>query len=205
MTTHQDKPFDAKLASILVGPLRDTGVTPNHLTTLRLSFGVLAGIGLARGDYLSANLGSACFALSNFLDHADGELSRLSGKTSRLGHYYDLSSDALVNILMFWSLGVGLAQQSPPPLGNATMLLGAVAGAAVAFIFHVRDRLEKRVGRTASRQPHAGNFEAEDVLYLLPLVTLFNLQLYFLSLAALGAPLFAVYIVYKYRSLGRGP
>ena len=37
----------------------------------------------------------------NFHDHTDGELARIGGKTSRIGHLYDLASDAAVTILLF--------------------------------------------------------------------------------------------------------
>src|SRR3954462_6481688 len=90
------RPWDARLARHLVTPLKDSRATPNHLTTVRLAFGLAAAAAFLPGTYGWANSGGALLILSNFLDHTDGELARISGKTSRIGHIYDLTSDAVV-------------------------------------------------------------------------------------------------------------
>src|SRR3984893_17283490 len=94
------RPWDARLARRLVTPLKDTWVTPNHLTTVRLAFGLAAAAAFLPGTYGWSNLGALLLVLSNFLDHTDGELARISGKSSRIGHIYDLASDAVVTILV---------------------------------------------------------------------------------------------------------
>ena len=88
------KPWDVQLARWLIRPLVDSWVHPNLLTTVRLGVGVGGAALFATGS--AFNLGAVLIVLSNFLDHTDGELARLSGKTSRFGHVYDLFSDALV-------------------------------------------------------------------------------------------------------------
>src|SRR5262249_5272461 len=103
------RPWDARLARRLVIPLKDTWVTPNHLTTVRLLVGLAACAAFGVGSYMWSNVAGCLIILSNFLDHTDGELARLSGKTSRFGHIYDLASDALVTILMFIAIGAGIA------------------------------------------------------------------------------------------------
>jgi hypothetical protein len=59
-------------------------------------------------------------------------------------------------------------------------------------------RIEDRVGKAASRQASLGGFETEDVLYLLPLVTLCNGVAPFLVVASICAPLFAIWVVIHY-------
>ena len=105
-------PWDARLARALVRPLRCSPITPNHLTTVRLAFGIAAAGAFMRGSYAWMNLGAVLLAVSNFLDHTDGELARISGKTSRVGHWYDLTSDAVVTILLFTAIGVGVGTRS---------------------------------------------------------------------------------------------
>jgi len=95
------RPWDARLARKLVTPLRNTRVTPNHLTTVRLAVGLAGAAAFLPATYLWSNMGALLMILSNFLDHTDGELARISGKTSRLGHVYDLASDAVVTISLF--------------------------------------------------------------------------------------------------------
>ena len=192
----EPRPLDARLARILVRPLIGTRVTPNDLTTLRLVLGLIAADGLAVGGPAWASVSAWLFALSNFVDHADGELARLSGRSSRWGHCYDLASDALIHVLLFAALGYGLRGDAP---GVWTTLLGAVAGVAVAFIFWLHMYMEQVLGAHGARLPAAGAFEIEDVMYLFPLVTIFDIRLPFLVAAAIGAPLFVGWLGFHFR------
>src|ERR1700727_2643770 len=106
--TEVRRPWDARLARRMVAPLIDSWVTPNHLTTLRLGVGLAAAAAFTPGSYGWSNLAALLLVLSNFLDHTDGELVRMSGKTSRFGHLYDLACDAIVTILLFAAIGVGV-------------------------------------------------------------------------------------------------
>ena len=192
------KPWDARLASLLIRPLRDTPVTPNHLTTLRLLTGVAAAAAFASG--LWPNLAAILFALSNLLDHSDGELARLTGKSSRAGHLYDLASDAIVHVTLFVSIGIGLWNTGE---GAWSLLAGIIAGVAVASIFHMRNVIEQRRGKAETKQPAWRGFEAEDVLYLLPVVTFSDALVPFLVAAAVGAPIAAGLVVRQFLALQR--
>jgi archaetidylinositol phosphate synthase len=192
--------WDARAARWLVTPLVPTRVTPNHLTTLRLLIGVAGAFYLARGDFLRVNIGAFLIVLSNFVDHTDGELARISGKTSRIGHFYDLAADALVTILLFlgmgWGLGAaghGTGDWRVPPA-----VLGGIAGVAVAVIFFLRMRVEEMAGKAGTQQAFVGGFETEDVLYLLPIVTLTGVASPFVLAASIGAPVFAAWVVLDY-------
>ena len=197
------RPWDARLARRLVAPLRESWITPNYLTTVRLLIGLAAAAAFVPGVYGWSNLGAILLVLSNFLDHTDGELARISGKTSRIGHLYDLASDAAVTILLFVAMGAGLAARRGLLLGLPPILLGAAAGVAIALIFWLRMQIEDLGGKAASRQASMGGFETEDVLSLLPLVTLCNGIAPFLIAASIGAPLFAIWVVFDYRRLVR--
>ena len=191
--------WDARAARWLVTPLVDTPVTPNHLTTLRLVIGLAGAFQLALGGFLHLNVGALLIVLSNFVDHTDGELARISGKTSRIGHFYDLAADALVTVLLFLGMGYGLGGGASG--GNwlvAPAVLGGVAGVAVAAIFFLRMRIEEMAGKAGTKQAFAGGFETEDVLYLLPLVTLTGIVAPFVVAASIGAPLFALWVVFAY-------
>jgi archaetidylinositol phosphate synthase len=48
-------------------------VTPNHLTTVRLLVGLAAAAAFVPGRYVWSNAGALLLAVSNFLDHCDGE------------------------------------------------------------------------------------------------------------------------------------
>jgi hypothetical protein len=64
-------------------------------------------------------------------------------------------------------------------------------------------RMEDMAGKPATQQATLGGFETEDVLYLLPLVTLSNALTPFLMAAALCAPLFALWVAIDYRRVLR--
>ncbi|CAM2147157.1 CDP-alcohol phosphatidyltransferase family protein [Pararobbsia alpina] len=196
------RPWDARLARWLVTPLRHTRITPNHLTTLRLLIGTLCAIAFGAGGYRFANLGAVLLVLSNFVDHTDGELARISGKTSRFGHFYDLACDAFVTVALFVGIGVGIgATHGSFALAGIVIPaqgLGWIAGIAVALIFFLRMQIEEREGKAGTKQASIGGFETEDVLYLMPLVTLFNGTQGFLVAASIGAPLFALWVVWDY-------
>ncbi len=197
MTT-TTKPWDAQLAYLLVRPLQNTWVNPNHLTTVRLITGLAASVTVAIGTTSGFNLGAALFALSNFLDHTDGELARLSGKSSKFGHIYDLASDAIIHIFVFVGIGYGLRNSE---LGAWALLMGIISGISVACIFHLRNEMEQKFGKEATRQPRFSGLEIEDVLYLFPLVTLLNGLVPLLIAATIGAPAFALWVIWQYRSL----
>ncbi len=189
------KPWDAQLAYWLVKPLKDSWVNPNHLTTVRLVTGLAAAVAMSTRVY---NIGAGLFALSNFLDHTDGELARLSGKSSKWGHQYDLASDAIIHILLFVCIGYGLREGK---FGWWALLMGIISGVSVACIFHLRNQMEQRLGKNASRQPNFAGFDIEDVLYLFPIVTLLDGLEPLLIAATIGAPAFAVWVIWQFRSL----
>ena len=194
--------WDARLARRLVTPLVGTPVTPNHLTTVRLAIGLAGAYCLSIGEFWLCSLGAVLIALSNFVDHTDGELARISGQSSKIGHFYDLACDALVTVLLFLGIGFYVAAHHPAQ-ALAAEWLGGIAGVAVALIFFLRMRIESMVGKSGTKQASMGGFETEDVLYLLPLVTVLNGMTPFLIAAAIGAPLFAVYVAVDYRRVTR--
>jgi archaetidylinositol phosphate synthase len=193
------RPLDARLARRLVAPLMNSWVRPNHLTSLRLGVGLAAAAAFIPGSYGWSNLAALLLVLSNFLDHTDGELARMSGKTSRIGHLYDLASDALVTILLFIAIGVGLAGRPGVNLDFPPAALGVVAGTAIALIFFLRMRIEELRGKTATRQASLGGFETEDVLYLFPLATLSNALAPMLLVASICTPVYAIWVVIDYQ------
>ncbi|RAS35332.1 CDP-alcohol phosphatidyltransferase family protein [Paraburkholderia bryophila] len=195
--------WDARLARRLVTPLVNTWVTPNHLTTLRLLIGLAGALCLARGGFAWANAGAFLIVLSNFVDHTDGELARIGGKSSRIGHFYDLACDAAVTVMLFIGMGMGVGAAHIGGLKVEPGWLGALAGVAVALIFFLRMRIEEMAGKAGTRQASVGGFETEDVLYLLPIVTLMSVVMPFVVVASIGAPLFAAWVVVDYWRVAR--
>ena len=64
--------------------------------------GIAAAVELGRGSLLAAAL---LLQLKTLLDNADGQLARLTGRTSAFGRYLDSEVDLLVNAALFTALG----------------------------------------------------------------------------------------------------
>jgi archaetidylinositol phosphate synthase len=177
-----------RLARTLVAPLRNTFVTPNHLTTLRLATGLGACAALIQGQYEWDVWGGALWVLSTLLDYADGELARMTGKTSAFGHLYDYTTDVLVNALFFISVGIGLHASV---LGWWALPMGSLAGASIVISSMLAEAIEKRETAGTKLVPSAGGFDLEHIMYLFAVAAWFGLLLPLLIGASIGAPLAA--------------
>jgi archaetidylinositol phosphate synthase len=178
----------------IVRPLVGTAVTPNHLTALRLLTGIAAALLLGGGDAFWSDVAGAIFCLSFLLDRADGELARQSGRTSSGGHRFDLYADYSANILVFLGMGVGM---QGGPAGSVTVALGAIAGAAIGAVFWVVSRVERVDG--AAGFPGAKGFDPDDAMILIPLAIWLGGETYVLSAAAIGAPVFLAWTLWRFR------
>jgi phosphatidylglycerophosphate synthase len=185
-----------RAARIAVRPLVSTPLTPNHLTTLRLATGIAAAAAFAFGERAWDIAGGVLFVLSAFLDRADGELARISGRTSPLGHRYDLASDVACNVMAFGAIGIGL---SHGPLGGTALALGALAAAAVGAIFWLVQQMEN-FGEEFSG---AAGFDPDDALFIVGPAAWLGWLAPLLYAAAVGAPLFLLFALWRYRALRR--
>lgn len=189
-------PPDQRLARLMIRPLVRTRITPNHLTTLRLVLGLGACATYATGGVHWFMIGSVLFLLSTLMDHADGELARLSGKTSRIGHLYDLIADITVQVLLFVAIGVGLMNAGH---SSIMLLLGLIAGGAVSALFLVCQTLESRIGGKQAGLPRPAGFDMEDALYLVAPITWIGWLQFLLIAAAVAAPLFLCWLLWHHR------
>jgi archaetidylinositol phosphate synthase len=195
-----DPPWDQRLARVLARPLSATSITPNQITTLSLMIGLLAALLYAQ-DGWAPHLGAACFVLSFWLDHADGELARMTGRTSSFGHNYDLAAGGAVLVALFIGIGIGARRGA---LGAWSIAFGIGAGLATAVTFVARANLARRAGEAAVRQPNLFGFELEDVMYLVGPITWLGLLQPFLVLAGIGAPVFALLVLWQCRRVLSG-
>ena len=186
-------PWDVRLARVLVRPLRHTPLTPNGLTTLGLLASLTAAWLMASGDPRRAALGGVLFMVGVLVDHMDGEFARLTGMTSRFGHYYDHVAAGLGYVSLFSGLGIGLRSSW---LGAWAPVAGALAAGSIAFVFLVRVFLEETAGRSMVAQENWRGFEPEDALYLVGPVSWLGLLAPFLLAAAVGAPIFLLWVVW---------
>ena len=119
----------------------------------------------------------------------------MTGQTSTWGHYYDLASDAVIHISLFVCVGVGLQQQMPD---GGAIPMGFLSGISVWSIFWFRMKIEDREGKDAVQQPNFVGFEMEDVLYLMPIVTLLDELKLLLIFTVMVSPWVAILFGWQY-------
>ncbi len=177
-------------------PLAKTAVTPNQITTLRLAVGVAAAGAFALGGGGWPLVGAGLFLFAMLLDRADGELARLTGRTSRWGHTYDLVADAACNALAFVGLGVGLWRAG---FGVWPLPLGLASGLAVAAILWLVVRVEAAAGQRAAELGARAGFDPDDAMLIVPAAVALGGEVPLVLAAGLGAPAFAVYMFRRFR------
>lgn len=190
------EPYDKRMAGALAGRMRALPVSPNAITALGLICGLSAAVLFASGERAAANWAGALFVLALIFDHLDGELARLTARTSRVGHYFDRLTAALVYTTTFIGIGVG-AQAGA--LGPRALYLGVAAGIAIGLIFTIRNVVEGRHGHRAVQQPSAFGFEIEDCLYLVAPIAWLDALSPLLAVAGVGAPAYLVFTLFRAR------
>ncbi len=186
-------PFDQRLARVLVRPLVNTSITPNHLTILTLVI-ALGGAGLlATGDATLQNWGAGLFVLARFMDHFDGELARQSGKTSKIGYYLDYIAGALSYGALFLCLGIGFKDSG---LGAWAVALGAAGTASAVISMFLNLALDKAQNLSegeAVGYPGFAGFELEDGIYLIAPITWAGYLYPFFIAAGIGAAVYTLW------------
>jgi phosphatidylglycerophosphate synthase len=118
--------FGIKVADFLI----KTKITPNQITILSAIFGIIAAIFLIRDVYIQMIIGALLIQLSLILDRADGSLARRKALKSKLGLWYDLTLDRLVDAVIIVSIYIGIYFST----GNRLFLFWGLAAVALRFL-----------------------------------------------------------------------
>ena len=188
-------PYDQRVARVLVKPLARLNATPNQVTAISLLLALAGAWLLAQGAAAQANWGAGLFVLARFLDHFDGELARLTGKTSRFGYYFDYAGGGLSYAALFAGIGIGL---SGGPLGAWALALGGAAAAVAVIAMFLNLDLDRQLHLSdgdAVGYPGIGGFELEDGIYLIAPITWLGWLTPFFVAASIGASIYLLWIL----------
>ena len=83
-----------------------TPVTPNHVSLSSLAIGLVAIWCFWHATVASAWLGVLLYAVASIVDHADGEIARLTFQESRLGANLDWTIDTIIHAGIVLAIGV---------------------------------------------------------------------------------------------------
>lgn len=175
-----------RLARPLVRPLIGTGITPNHLTTVRLISGLMACAALLPGTPYWTWWGGWLWLFSAFMDRADGELARIGNMATAEGRAWDCLVDNIVNPAFFVAIGIGMRDSV---LGDWAIPLGLISGTALFFCGYWSEALELRLGGDVKAYSGAFGFDPDDLLYLFAPLAWLDWLAPILAAAAVGASL----------------
>ncbi|MFQ5953563.1 MAG: CDP-alcohol phosphatidyltransferase family protein [Kiloniellales bacterium] len=195
------KPWDARLAAVLVRPLVDTPITPNHITSLSLLLALIAAGLFATGDPGISNWAAGLFILARFTDHMDGELARMAGKTSTFGHWYDYVVGGLSHAALFLALGVGMSEAM---LGAWAVPAGGFVALFILLNMGLRMRMDRDYGSHTVSYPGTHGVDLEDTVYLLGPITWLGGLEYFFLLGCFGTLCFALWTIVTFIARRRG-
>ena len=179
-----------------------TSIPPNTITLLSCLLGLASAACFLSGNYEMGVAGAGLLLFSTWMDCTDGEVARLKFMESSLGKQLDIFCDNLVHITVFFSIGLGLYHSTGKEI---FILLGslAVLGSLVSFILLKPEIIENKSQQKKSRLEEDGKKSFVDKLanrdftYLLFVMALVERLDLFLGLTAVGANLFAGYLLYS--------
>jgi len=84
-----------------------TGLSPNFWTAVGLGFALLSAIVYGMGIEFGLIIGGVLLLVSGFFDMVDGQVARVTGKTSKKGSYLDSMFDKIAEVAIFLGILVG--------------------------------------------------------------------------------------------------
>ena len=175
-----------------------TPITPDHLTWLRIITGGIACVCFASTLRWMQIAGGFVWVISALLDRADGELARLSERTSARGHRFDMNADTGVNTAMFLAVGVGLRNGA---FGMWSIALGALCSASMFLCARWSEEIEAELEPGAVVLDGAGGFDPDDMFYLIAPFAWLGVLDFMLACAAVVLPLGTAFIgVWRWRA-----
>ncbi|HUH46732.1 MAG TPA: CDP-alcohol phosphatidyltransferase family protein [Arenibacter sp.] len=90
--------YGRPMALVIANSLRNTTISPLHITFSFIVSGVLAIICMLQGFYWAT---AFFLVVKSILDAADGELARVKNTPSYTGRYFDSLADIILNMLIF--------------------------------------------------------------------------------------------------------
>ena len=84
-----------------------TGLSANFWTFVGLAFALLSAVVYGLGMEFGLIIGGILLLVSGFFDMVDGQVARVTGKTSKIGSYLDSMFDKIAEVAIFLGILVG--------------------------------------------------------------------------------------------------
>jgi phosphatidylglycerophosphate synthase len=174
--------------------LAHTRITPNQITMIGVTIGLLGAYFLAQPTYGDRLLGALLFLFCVIVDGVDGEVARLKLQETSFGHYLDIVTDNVVHVVLFVAIAFGLYRETGDA-GYMRALLFLLAGfvlCAVSVYYLILKREPDELRRSPATLRLMALMINRDFAYLVVALALVNHLSWFLKGAAVGSFLFAV-------------
>jgi phosphatidylglycerophosphate synthase len=164
--TRFDTVFHRRFSRMISRAAVALGVSPNAITMASLVVGLLAVWTFWRASPADAVAGLILYAIAVILDHADGEVARLTLTESAIGEWLDIAADTTIHVGVVLALGVTSTAVAGAGTGlGIVAAVGVVASAAVAKAWPGL-AMPDRVGRAIAGLGSRDGFYAMLVLFI---------------------------------------
>jgi phosphatidylglycerophosphate synthase len=163
--------FGRKVATYFTWLFLHTNITPNGVTVIAISCGMIGSLFFAYPTIPALIIGIILFELYLILDSSDGELARYKKQFSLLGEYLDTLGHILIYSCLYIAMGINVSLRSGNYIYTIIGLLTALFYSIAASIHHNdpilknKTYLESRKGEGSTL--HLGkniyNFLTEDL------------------------------------------
>jgi 1L-myo-inositol 1-phosphate cytidylyltransferase / CDP-L-myo-inositol myo-inositolphosphotransferase len=202
MARHVERPISLRISRLLA----PTAITPNQMSLISVVVGLCGGPFFLSERPPLQTVGALLFLAHSILDGCDGELARLKFEESRWGGVLDFWGDNVVHVVIFACMGVGwsLAASASWPLWlGAAAVLGTLGSAGLVYWRLMRGKDDGGALFTSvSAEPERplarllDSASRRDFIYLVILLALFGKSNWFLLMAALGAPIYFLLVLF---------
>ncbi len=146
------KPTDGPISRYLNRPLstalsrlavKHTGLTPNRFTLIHLIVGLASGLAAALGGYIGFLVAGILFHAASVLDGCDGEIAKLTFKSSPRGEWLDTAADGATFFACLVGLTIGVYRSDLAPIYFYFGVAGLVVTATVflnLYAYLIRSR-----------------------------------------------------------------
>ena len=202
MARHVERPISLRISRLLA----PTAITPNQMSLISIAVGICGGPFFLSQRASLQTIGALLFLAHSILDGCDGELARLKFQESRWGGVLDFWGDNIVHAVIFACMAIGwsLSAAAAGRCGSALRPFSARWGRPALSIGGscaprtTAERCSPR-SRPTPERPLARVLDAasrRDFIYLVLILALFGRSNWFLLLAALGAPIYFLLVLF---------
>jgi phosphatidylglycerophosphate synthase len=200
-------PLVRHLSYRLTPVLLKTTITPNQITAISLTFGLLCAICFISGNYIAGIVGALLMTASYTFDNCDGEVARVKNMSSDFGAKFDDMADWMVDTSFFAALGYGTSQVTGEPFWfwfGCAAAAGAFIDYVVDLFYHAKNEkddeaLTREEVASGGKQPNDTldwiiyifhKLSRHDFCIIVLVLALFNVTWILLPFAAIGAQVY---------------